>query len=206
MKGALACRRRRGGHTVPGSSALREFVSIATSFLRAGLMDYPVLDTRGADWTVFRPAVRRFYNLGFAIYLALIGAAFLAGGVASFTGGKAWQGLGLCALGLGLWALQHGLIWSYYVAVNESHVAAGRMRSRGIDIVECSKIASVTWRAGQKVERGVLCSAEGKELLALGQWLGKQQVAEMEETIGVPFTVTRPGPTRPKRNPDQQTH
>jgi hypothetical protein len=154
-------------------------------------MDYPLLDTRGADWTVFQPAARRFYNLGFAIYLALVGVALLVDGAVQTARGRAWPGLLVCVLGLGFWVLQHGLIWSYYVAVNERYVAAGRMRSRGIDIVERSDIASVIWRGGQKVEQGELYAADGTKLLTVGQWLGQEQVAEIAEMLGVPFTAAR---------------
>ena len=152
-------------------------------------MDYPLLDTRGADWTVFRPSARSFGNLAAAGYVALVGAGFLTWGAVNLAHGHV-GGLGQCVFGLALLALQHGLIWSYYVAVNERHIAAGRIRSRGIDIVERADVAGVVWRGGQKVERGVLCSADGTELLALGQWLGKQRVAELAQALDVPFTVT----------------
>lgn len=154
-------------------------------------MDYPVIDTRSADWTVFRPEVRRFRNLFLALYLAAFAVLFVFVGVLVASHGKVWNGIAVCALGPALLVFQYFAIWAYYVAVDGQHVVSGRMRSRGIDIFERSDIAGVVWRAGHKVERGLLCSADGTTLFELSQFLSKNQAARLAQILDIPFTVTQ---------------
>lgn len=162
-----------------------------------------IMDTRGEAWTVFRAGPEQTENVVVSVIVSVIGLCFLVPGVlyesgVRFGGVRDETSSGLWLLGFGLvpLVLVNLVIWGYYVAIDERHVAAGRMRGRAREIVERRDIAYVAWVNGAKSKHGALCATDGSSLLDVESWISRAQIVGIAEVLGVPLREVGGAPDR----------
>lgn len=151
------------------------------------------LDTTSGDWQIVRASLRGSDSVW--LLVSLLGFSGMSFFLCVLAAAEP-KGLAPIALPIVLGTIGAVLliapfleILTYFVAMSDDYVAAGRKRAKLTAWTERHQVACViqssrSWR----VEQFELCGTDGTTLLLLDRWISAEQAAQIARTLNVPFS------------------
>lgn len=154
--------------------------------IRGGVERVPGFDTTSGDWMVLRASVNPYSCAPFFV-MAIVSTWLVSLGVLSVVAGRYVPGGTLVCGVLAVVCVitPFRIVASYYVAISDTHVVAGRRRSRPMAVTDRSQVAFVTVKqAAAGLVHYRLCAADGTTLLVVRK---QMDAAEIARVLGVKF-------------------